>query len=164
MGNNLKTNKLLRNIRYLLGRNIQQFLSSRRLAILDYNYPDRKDIFSRVEKLSKEVDFGLSVAEAHQLVMAVRATAQTEGDVAEVGVYEGGSAKLICQEKGGRELFLFDTFEGFPKIGVEDAAFLKKGMCSANAEKVAGYLSDFTGVAIYKGLFPETAQPIGPVT
>ena len=34
--------------------------------------------------------------------------------MAEVGVYQGVSAKLICEAKGDKELHLFDTFEGLP--------------------------------------------------
>src|SRR5258708_7091280 len=39
-------------------------------------------------------------------------TAKLPGDIAEVGVFQGGSAKLIASLKGTKGLHLFDTFEG----------------------------------------------------
>ena len=42
-----------------------------------------------------------------------RFTKKIDGDIAEVGTYRGGSAKLICEAKGEKKLHLFDTFEGF---------------------------------------------------
>jgi len=49
------------------------------------------------------------------------------GDIAEVGVYQGGSAKLICEARNeNKVLYLFDTFEGLPTPGKFDGSF-KKG-------------------------------------
>ena len=42
--------------------------------------------------------------------MAVKATRKLSGDIAEVGVYRGGSAMIICEAKGNKKLHLFDTF------------------------------------------------------
>ena len=46
--------------------------------------------------------------------MAAKITGKVTGDIAEVGVYKGGSAKIICSAKGDRHLHLFDTFAAFP--------------------------------------------------
>src|SRR3989344_3046104 len=43
-----------------------------------------------------------------------------DGAYAEVGVFRGASAKLICEAKGQNELHLFDTFSGLPKVGQTD--------------------------------------------
>lgn len=39
-------------------------------------------------------------------------TLKIEGDLAEIGVYLGGSAKVLKEEMSDRKLHLFDTFEG----------------------------------------------------
>ncbi len=41
------------------------------------------------------------------------------GDFAELGVYKGNTAKLIHHYAPRRKLYLFDTFEGFTKRGIE---------------------------------------------
>src|SRR5437763_12407749 len=48
----------------------------------------------------------------YQLVLTAR---KLPGDIAELGVFRGGSAKLIASLKGDKALLLFDTFEGMPK-------------------------------------------------
>lgn len=82
------------------------------------------------------------------------------GDIAEVGVYNGGSAKLICEAKGAKKLFLFDTFEGLPDIDQIDKSDWKKGQFVSNLGRVKNYLAEYDNVYIYKGLFPYTAKPI----
>ena len=82
-----------------------------------------------------------------------------KGDIAEVGVYKGGSAKLICEAKGDKPLHLFDTFEGLPKVSKFDDRKLLKGMFNAPLEDVKRIiLKKYRNVFFYKGLFPETAQ------
>src|SRR5205085_6808666 len=49
----------------------------------------------------------------YQLVLR---TQKLEGEIAEVGVYRGGSAKLIASLKGTKPLHLFDTFAGMPAV------------------------------------------------
>src|SRR6266446_3101953 len=56
----------------------------------------------------------LSAFEAFLVYSVARAQAKRPGAFAEVGVYKGASAKLICAAKGDKTLHLFDTFEGLP--------------------------------------------------
>ena len=56
----------------------------------------------------------LSAYEAYLVFALARAQAKRPGDFAEVGVYKGASAKLICEAKGDKTLRLFDTYEGLP--------------------------------------------------
>ncbi len=53
-------------------------------------------------------------------------TEKIKGELAEVGVYKGGSAKLICEAKGNSILHLFDTFEGLPNVGENDPAHIQE--------------------------------------
>jgi len=77
-----------------------------------------------------------------------------EGDYAEVGVYDGCSARMICEMKKDKPFFLFDTFEGLPKVDGIDRLY-KKNMFNANYKKVKQKLSKYENVFIYKGLFPQ---------
>src|SRR3989338_10046380 len=82
------------------------------------------------------------------------------GAFAEVGVFRGASAKMICEAKGKTPFYLFDTFEGLPDtIGNMDGRF-KKGLLTASEKKVRERLSKYPEVKIYPGIFPNTADPI----
>lgn len=102
----------------------------------------------------------LSHPEAYQLYMAVLATRKLGGDVAEVGVYKGGSARLICEAKGDRVLHLFDTFEGLPEVHEVDASSFSKGEYAASLSAVQTYLGGCSGLEYHKGLFPCTGQAV----
>jgi hypothetical protein len=97
--------------------------------------------------------------EAYQVLSCARATDKIEGEIAEVGVYRGGSARLICEVRGTRTLYLFDTFEGLPVTNHLDSLF-GAGQYAASFEAVQAYLSKFPNIHIYKGLFPATSGPV----
>ena len=85
-----------------------------------------------------------------------------EGDVAELGVYNGGSARLLAKtlEKyhSGKNLFLFDTFEGLP-FHDDKLDMHKSGDLQSNKfEEVKEYLNDCKNAIFYKGLFADTLQ------
>ena len=93
----------------------------------------------------------------HSLASAYR---NLPGDMAEVGVYEGASAKLLCEAKGDKTLHLFDTFEGLPKAAEQDGHVHSEKQYACSLESVSSYLQAYDNVQFYKGLFPETAGPI----
>ena len=101
----------------------------------------------------------LSNAEAMQIFMAVSATREVPGDIAEVGVYKGGSARIICEAKENRTLHLFDTFEGLPEVDKSELIF-KKGLYQSSLEDVKEYLAPYPDVNFYKGLSPSTAGDV----
>lgn len=76
-----------------------------------------------------------------------------DGDIAEVGVYNGSSAKIICEVKGVKTLYLFDTFAGLINVSdFEDQ--MEEGWYSAKLDKVKDYLDKYENVEFYKGNFP----------
>jgi len=97
--------------------------------------------------------------EKFTLYSSMKAVSYLEGDVAEVGVYKGGSAKILCETKADKELHLFDTFEGLPETKKED---LVKGcwLKDTSLGKVKNYLKNYNKVFFYKGSFPDTAFPV----
>jgi O-methyltransferase len=119
----------------------------------------RAEDYALIRKVVSETDTLLLRDEAYQVLSCTRTTRKIPGDIAEVGVYRGGSARLMCQVRGNRALYLFDTFEGLPSTDQLDARF-GAGQYAASFEKVQTYLTAFPDVYIFKGLFPATSGPI----
>ena len=74
----------------------------------------------RLRQIKREKRTQLDLHELFNIFSGVDATARVPGDMAEVGVYRGGSAKVIAEFKGGKHLHLCDTFEGNPEPGKHD--------------------------------------------
>lgn len=90
----------------------------------------------------------------------VKHTEKLTGDIAEVGVYRGGSAAIMAHFKGGRQLHLFDTFEGLPEVNKEKDILEKGCMNITSEDMVKSLLNEYTGWQTYKGIFPGTSGPI----
>jgi len=125
-----------------------------------YDPPGAAQAFALIRQIKAETEMLLTELEAFQIYTAVVKTGKLEGDIAEVGVYKGGSAKLIC-ETTDKPVHLFDTFEGLPEISENDnPKEFGKGDYAASLESVQQYLKPYPNAHFYKGLFPATAGPI----
>ena len=83
------------------------------------------------------------------------------GDYAEAGVYDGGSARILCAVKQDAHLHLFDTFEGMPQVDRRtDPWFVPGQFGDTSKERVAEYLSPFKNVHFHQGLFPASAADV----
>lgn len=129
-------------------------------VILYYSDAERHKVIDLINKIKGETELLLGINEAYQIFMAVKRTEKVKGDIAEVGAYKGGSAKLICEVKGNKPLHLFDTFEGIPKVDEIDTPQFYKGQYAASVEAVKNYLKKYKKVYFYKGVFPATVAPI----
>ena len=89
-----------------------------------------------------------------------RAQSRLDGAMAEVGVYEGGTARMICEAKGDRALYLFDTFEGLPEPTESEKQVHREHQYTTSFERVKKFLEPYSNVHMYKGYFPATAGPI----
>lgn len=100
--------------------------------------------------------------EAYMVYSLARSVARLPGDFAEVGVYEGSTARLLCELKEDKALHLFDTFEGLPggTTAVEKLLYRRKGQYACSLESVQAYLGAFRDVRYYKGLFPLSAAEL----
>ena len=123
------------------------------------NDPTKSRVIDLILEL-KEDRLQILMDEAYVIYMAVKSTEKVPGSLAEVGVFRGASAKLICQAKGERLLHLFDTFEGLPEVEQIDSHMHSRGQYCASLEEVTEYLRGYPNVRIYKGLFPLTSGPI----
>lgn len=102
----------------------------------------------------------LTAYEAYTVYSLAKAYRHQPGDMAEVGVFQGASAKLLCEAKGERALHLFDTFEGLPKTAPEDGAVHDENQYTCSLESVSAYLKPYDNVHFYKGRFPDKADPV----
>lgn len=98
----------------------------------------------------------LSDEKLHVLYQCLNNSCHLDGDVAEVGVYKGGTAKMIARSAKDKTIHLFDTFEGLPEANPNFDTHVK-GQFAADFETVKTSLSEFDNVVFYKGFFPETA-------
>ncbi len=87
-----------------------------------------------------------------------RAQSELEGDFAEFGVYEGCSARLLCEVKGDRPLHLFDTFGGLPTPNDQEGRVFASGHFTSTLESVRSMLAGFRNVHFHPGLFPGTTE------
>lgn len=78
------------------------------------------------------------------------------GDLAELGVYRGGIAKVMASHSPAKTVRLFDTFAGIPQHEESDA-FHKAGEFACSLDEVRAFLSDCPNVVYHVGTFPETA-------
>jgi hypothetical protein len=100
---------------------------------------------------------GFDYEEAYTLYSSVKAVKNLSGSMAEVGVYQGSSAKLIAEIKNDKNFYLFDTFEGLPKTTQNDE--VKSGWLSnTSLDSVKQYLSNYENLFFHKGYFPQTAR------
>jgi len=140
---------------------ILNLLSRTGLVLASYSEPDRLRVIRMIRKIREESNMLMGYNEAYQIFMATQRTEKIEGDIAEVGVYKGSSAKLICEAKRNKTLHLFDTFEGLPELSdLDDTKQFYSGQYPASFEAVKNYLKKYPNVHFYKGIFPETAEPI----
>jgi hypothetical protein len=126
-----------------------------------YGCTTRKAFAKDLVKIRSETELLIEDIEAYHIYMAVRSTQKVPGDIAEVGVYMGGSAKIICSAKGDKTLHLFDTFEGLPQVDEIDMVWpFYEGKFAASFDDVKEYLKSDSRVHFYKGIFPETGGPV----
>jgi len=126
-------------------------------------YLDKKrvKIFNLIHSIRKDTDILLSDIEAYTLFMLVNNSKKVKGDIAEIGCFKGGSSKIICEAKGSKILYIFDTFNGLPKLSASDGKSpIKVGEYKSTIKEVKNNLKQYSNVKIYKGLFPNTANPV----
>lgn len=157
----LLTTKIMKMPRNFLVKFIVNAIEIKNGYVSFYFDPTRSLIINKIKKIKLESDMQLYLNEAYQIYMAVKSTAKIEGNVAEVGTYKGGSAKLICLAKGNKPLHIFDTFTGLPEVSqIDDTNRFHGGDYTGSLELVKSYLEDCNNVFFYKGYFPETAKPV----
>jgi O-methyltransferase len=140
---------------------LRRLLAARGYVALSFGDEQRRSDLDLVREVSEEVQLGLGYMDGVQLASAVRAAMRIPGDLAEVGVFQGGSARIICENREpGRALHLFDTFEGIPAVEPIDATHFAAGDWAAPIERAQAYLRPYEHVHFHPGVFPDTTGPV----
>ena len=85
------------------------------------------------------------------------------GAFAEVGVYKGASAVILHALDPNRELYLFDTFTGFPASDLqgetgEASTYTTDNFADTDAETILSKFENRDKIHLRKGYFPDTAK------
>ena len=118
------------------------------------------EVMKLLKKVRKERKSLVTAREAFIVHSLATAQAPRPGDFAEVGVYQGSTARITCEVKGDKLLRLFDTFEGLPEDSKQDPGVHRTGQYACSLESVSEYLKDFPNVTFHKGIFPDSAKDV----
>ena len=101
-------------------------------------------------------------ANAYNLYNMAKHAGCLPGDIAEVGVYKGGSAYLLGKVIDvSKTIFLFDTFTGMPKSNLKIDKHIPGDFKDTSVEDVAKFLETVHArYIITPGFFPKTAANI----
>lgn len=97
----------------------------------------------------------------YMLVQLARHVRAVPGHIAEIGVYQGGTARLLAATRTpGKALHLFDTFAGMPECDPERDQHGRGDFADTSLEGVRAFLGPAEDVCFHAGRFPETAAPV----
>jgi O-methyltransferase len=97
----------------------------------------------------------------YTLLMLARQALKLGGDLMECGVYRGGTAAMLAhllkdEDRGGRHLHLFDTFQGMPKTLVDRDYHREGDFGDTSLEAVTALMPPGSPVVFHPGRIPET--------
>ena len=130
-------------------------LSNKVSAYSYYKMYKNKEVLELIKEVSRVAE--MRPDELMQIYHCLQTTKDIVGDIAEVGVYKGGSAKIILEYANNKEVHLFDTFTGLPDISVFDNKNMRKGKYNAEFAEVREYLSNYR-TNYHIGLFADTCH------
>ncbi len=117
----------------------------------------------RFSKLMKNIDFTpVTIPRCYFLYQAAQQTVTLPGNIAEVGVYRGGTARILTEtsQPHSKTVHLFDTFEGMPEVDASRDIHRKGDFSDTSVKSVKKQLGDLNNYLLHKGIFPETAAPV----
>ena len=100
----------------------------------------------------------LTDAAALHLMVCARAARRVPGAFAEAGVFKGGSARLICEEKRDAPFHLFDVFERLQEQHIPSAEEVAShfGKLHGSEADVRRLLAPYPNLHFHAGMFPGT--------
>jgi O-methyltransferase len=82
------------------------------------------------------------------------------GEIAECGVYKGGTAKILAEIARDRSLYLFDTFSGMPDTDPGKDLHKAGDFKDTNLQSVREYLAGHPNVNCIAGMIPESLMGV----
>ena len=92
--------------------------------------------------------------------LALDATRRCSGELAECGVYKGGTAKVLAELVPDRPLHLLDTFSGMPDTDPAKDLHKAGDFNDTSLEAVREYLAGHKNVNCIAGLIPQSLEPL----
>jgi O-methyltransferase len=142
------------------GRALRSLLAHRGQVLLGLDPQGRADL-DVIRHTRAAAPLLMQDAAALMIQAWVRSALKLGGELAEAGVFMGGSARLICEAKGQAPLHLFDVFETLQDLSphrCEEQAVLDHfGSTHARLEQVRSLLSPYPQVHFYPGLLSAMA-------
>lgn len=80
------------------------------------------------------------------------------GEIAECGVYQGGSARLLATIFPQKKILLFDSFSGMLENDTLQDGHRKGDFKDTSLDEVKSYLSDMSNCLFFPGWLPESAN------
>jgi O-methyltransferase len=126
-------------------------------GVTHYRHPERANQLAAALEASRGISTATTPLECMEIFQAVTACEKVQGDIAEVGVFRGGTAALMLRASQKR-LHLFDTFEGLPHGENQ----FKQGEFKGSLKDVSLNLSRWTKrIEFHPGMFPQSAERLG---
>lgn len=139
---------------YRLQMAVHRTVADLSYGITNYRHPQRNAAWTAAKSIPKRIPTGTTPLECSEIFQAVAACEKIEGDIAEAGVYRGGTAAIMLTASRKR-LHLFDTFEGLPH---GENAF-ETGEWRGSLADVRRNLKEWSNrLEFHPGLFPESAK------
>ena len=143
-------------IRKIIGRKLTEILKKKNCLFYFMKYPTDLEIMKIVREAIENFDQGAWEIEGYLYAQCLKSTQHLKGDVAEVGVYNGLSAKIIESFANGTNIFLFDTFTGIPStVQKVDTLYWEGKYGDVNYNGMVNKFKDNPLVKISKGFFPK---------
>jgi O-methyltransferase len=152
---------LVRSVRRILGKRGWLLVNDGRRAG-DYGPLPFWDYDFRFQELYDEIreNTMVDVVRCYMLYQLCLKVKWIEGDAAEIGVWRGGTGRMLGTMLPGKRVYLFDTFEGLPaKLSEFDRSFHQENQFNdSDYESVKRYLRDLDNVSVIKGVFPDSSR------
>ncbi|HBG28862.1 MAG: hypothetical protein A2Y10_16855 [Planctomycetes bacterium GWF2_41_51] len=128
----------------------------------DRLFPELWSSNKEFQLLFKEIDGRTLVSQdrCFMLYQLSQYANNKNGEIAELGVYKGGTARLIAKTCPNKRVHLFDTFEGMP-LSDKTIDFHKLGDFSdTSLDSVKAFLKGCDNVIFHPGFFPSTGDEV----
>ena len=163
MKEDMKLRNWLQTYRFKMGTIMWEYnpkFMLKRANLQNHSIARETDFIKVYIELRKDRSCLLMLREMYNIYEAIIRTRILDGSIAEVGVYKGGSAKLISEFKQDKTLYLFDTFEGMPETDNRIDLHSKGDFDDCNLQKVRDYLTKYKDIEFVKGKFPESVKNV----
>jgi O-methyltransferase len=134
-----------------------------RLELLILKGHKNHTTLAKIRRCRRHAESLLTGNEAFLLHSLAHAQRGLDGAMAELGVYQGSSARIICEAKADCPLYLFDTFAGLPEPSEDETRMLRQGQYAASLSAVRSLLHTYNNVHFHPGVFPQSANEIDSV-